>query len=240
MAILDKAFAAIDTATANTKKNLANARELFESQLEYAIGMDAVNREGEEAPIGQMTELLCGFAFKSKEYREDSHFLVRIGNVQDGYISKDNPRFVKLDDKTSKFALSAGDFLISLTGNIGRVARVEEKNLPAALNQRVARLRVSKPDQIDAGFLYLFLRSSVFRKRLVGAGHGAAQQNVSPKTIPQVSLFLPPLPEQKRIVKILDKVSASSAALVRIGEQKLVCFAELKQSLLHKTFCGEL
>ena len=33
VAILDKVFAGIETATANTKKNLANARELFESQL---------------------------------------------------------------------------------------------------------------------------------------------------------------------------------------------------------------
>jgi len=33
VAILDEAFAAIATATANAEKNLANARELFESEL---------------------------------------------------------------------------------------------------------------------------------------------------------------------------------------------------------------
>ena len=33
VAILDEAFAGIETAIANTEKNLANARELFESYL---------------------------------------------------------------------------------------------------------------------------------------------------------------------------------------------------------------
>jgi type I restriction enzyme S subunit len=37
VAILDEAFEGIDTAVANTEKNLANARELFESSLDLAV-----------------------------------------------------------------------------------------------------------------------------------------------------------------------------------------------------------
>ncbi|WP_423910597.1 restriction endonuclease subunit S [Candidatus Spongiihabitans sp.] len=53
VAILDEAFAAIATATANTKKNLANTRELFASQLEQAFTGDVVNARWAHKPIAE-------------------------------------------------------------------------------------------------------------------------------------------------------------------------------------------
>jgi type I restriction enzyme, S subunit len=96
-------------------------------------------REGwQTRPLSELIDIQSGFAFKSQDYTLNGHFLVRIGNVQDGYLSLDNPKYVVLDKKTSRFALREGDLLTSLTGNIGRVAIVEASHLPAALNQRVA------------------------------------------------------------------------------------------------------
>lgn len=40
-----------------------------------------------------------------------------------------------------KYLLQENDLLISLTGNVGRVALLPSAMLPAALNQRVACLR---------------------------------------------------------------------------------------------------
>ena len=41
VAILDEAFEGIATAAANAEKNLANARELFDSHLEFRLHTDA-------------------------------------------------------------------------------------------------------------------------------------------------------------------------------------------------------
>ncbi|MST94557.1 MAG: hypothetical protein EXS33_04700 [Pedosphaera sp.] len=46
------------------------------------------------------------------------------------------------DKKLERFILNDGDILISLTGNIGRVGIIQEDQLSAVLNQRVARLTI--------------------------------------------------------------------------------------------------
>ncbi|WP_434288833.1 restriction endonuclease subunit S [Celeribacter sp. SCSIO 80788] len=160
-----------------------------------------------DAELGDLLNIQSGFAFKSSEYKDEGHFLIRIGNVQDGEISLAKPKYVKLNEQTKHFELLAGDILTSLTGNIGRVARIEQQHLPAALNQRVARL--TPADKLDDdGYLFCFLSSPLFREALAALGKGGAQQNVSPKTISDIAIPLPPLPEQRRIVRKLDTLSA--------------------------------
>ncbi len=55
VSILDKAFEGIATATANVKKNLANARELFESYLQSIFTHKA--DDWEKKSIGSVIKL---------------------------------------------------------------------------------------------------------------------------------------------------------------------------------------
>ena len=238
VALLDEAFAGLATAQANAARNLQNARALFESHLQAVF-----TQRGEgwvEQLLGDLIEIQNGYAFKSGDYTTDGYFVIRIGNVQDGEITLDNPRFIKLADKRlERFILSTGDILVSLTGNIGRVGVVKDEHLPAVLNQRVARI-TSKTVTADANFIFHFLRSNAFREKLQEAGHGAAQQNVSTKEIESVVLSLPAFKEQRRIASQLDALSAETQRLTRIYEQKQSLLAELKKSLLHQAFTGML
>ena len=63
VAILDEAFVGIDTAISNTEKNLANARELFESYLDSVFSQQGEG--GTKASLGNEIDLKTGFAFKS-------------------------------------------------------------------------------------------------------------------------------------------------------------------------------
>ena len=158
VAVLDEAFEGLARARAHAEANLRDARELF----------DAVKREvlhpkdSKPLSLSSLVDVQSGFAFKSTEYTESGHFLIRIGNVQDRALDLSNPKFVALDKKTQKFSLNAGDFLTSLTGNIGRVARVETEHLPAALNQRVARITAKPNAALVPEYLYYFLTSPLF------------------------------------------------------------------------------
>jgi type I restriction enzyme S subunit len=165
--------------------------------------------------LGLLSDLIVvqsGFAFKSEEYQKHGHFLMRISNVQDGQISLEKPKFVKLDKKTQAFELQNGDILTSLTGNIGRVARVTADHLPAALNQRVARIQPKAGVSIDADYLFFALKSPLFKTGLAEESGGAAQQNVSPKAIGRVEIPLPSMEEQRSIGQLL---SAADAAIVQ-------------------------
>jgi len=238
VALLDEAFAGLATAKANAERNLQNARALFESHLQSVFTQ---RRSGwVERTLGELIEIQNGYAFKSIDYTDNGYFLIRIGNVQDGEITLANPRFIKLTDKKlERFILNEGDILVSLTGNIGRVGIIQKDQLPAVLNQRVARITI-KDKNSDSDFLFRFLLSQAFRVGLQEAGHGAAQQNVSTKEIESIQISLPDKKEQHRIVEKFNIFAVEAQRLTRIYERKLAALEELKKSLLHQAFNGEL
>ncbi len=236
--ILDEAFDVIATAKANTEKNLANARALFESHLQAVF-----TQRGEgwvEKQLGELIAIQNGFAFKSGEYADSGYFVMRIGNVQHGGISLDNPRYIRLaDKKLERFVLNEGDILVSLTGNIGRVGMVQPEHLPAVLNQRVARITVDG-GRIDRAFLFRFLSSRTFRDGLQHAGHGAAQQNVSTTEIETVRICLPAIDQQRRMAERFESFAAETQRLESLCQQKLAALDALKKSVLHQAFTGRL
>ena len=236
--LLDEAFEGLATAKANAEKNLQNARALFESHLQSVFTQRGPGWV--EHTLGDLIEIQNGYAFKSTDYTDAGCFVIRISNVQDGEITLANPRFIKLaDKKLERFILNDGDILISLTGNIGRVGIIQEDQLPAVLNQRVARITV-KDQSADRDFLFRFLLSRTFRESLQEAGHGAAQQNVSTKEIEAVRLSLPNQKEQRRIVEEFDNFAEETQRLARLYERKHAALEALKKSLLHQAFTGEL
>jgi type I restriction enzyme, S subunit len=238
VALLDDAFAGLATAKANAERNLQSARAIFECHLESVF-----NQWGEgwvEYALGDLIEIQNGYAFKSSEYVDSGYFVIRIGNVQDGEISLNNPRYIRLtDQRLERFVLEEGDILISLTGNIGRVGIIHVEHLPAVLNQRVARITV-KNQSIDRAFLFRFLSSRAFREGLQEAGHGAAQQNVSTKEIESVLLSVPSRIEQRAAVDEFNRFDEEVDRLTHLYERKLAALEELKKSLLQQAFNGEL
>jgi type I restriction enzyme S subunit len=187
--------------------------------------------------LGEVCELMNGYAFQSKQYTDEGYFVIRIGNVQDGYIELNNPRYIKLkEEKQKKFILQCGDILISLTGNVGRVGVIDEEHLPAALNQRVAKISIKKEQITDKEFLLHFLSSEYFISELIKAGRGAAQQNISTTDIENLEIPLPPLPEQQRIAAILDEAFAAIAKAKANAEQNLKNAKELFESYLQGVF----
>ena len=94
--------------------------------------------------LGEVCQILNGFAFKSENYVDEGIRVMRITNVQKGEIVDDAPKYYPLTEMTkiSQFLLSENDLLMSLTGNVGRVGLLQKEMLPAALNQRVACIRI--------------------------------------------------------------------------------------------------
>lgn len=93
--------------------------------------------------LKEISTLIGGYAFKSSNYINNGLRVVRIANVQDGYFSDESPCFYPLSvkDEIAEANLNENDLLMSLTGNIGRVAFLPGDALPAGLNQRVECIR---------------------------------------------------------------------------------------------------
>ena len=185
--------------------------------------------------LEELITLQNGFAFKSSEYTGAGYFVMRITNVQQGYITKNNPKYTQIDNtsKLAEFILSTGDILLSLTGNVGRVGIVNEEHLPAVLNQRVARVVNKDTRLLDTKYLFHFLTSTIFRQQVEDFARGAAQDNVSTKDISQITIQIPPLAEQQRIVAKLDAAFAEIEVTLKHMESKELQLEILKTSLLN-------
>lgn len=156
--------------------------------------------------IGDICDILNGYAFKSEKYVDGGIRVIRITNVQKGYIEDNAPAFYPIDSNgLDKYMLEEGDLLMSLTGNVGRVALLQKEMLPAALNQRVACLRLTT-DKITKGFLFHVLNSDFFEKQCIQSSNGVAQKNMSTEWLRDFEIPLYSLDEQLKISGILDKM----------------------------------
>lgn len=187
--------------------------------------------------LGEVCDLMNGYAFQSKNYTEEGYFVIRIGNVQDGIIELNNARYIQLnEEKQKKFILQSGDILISLTGNVGRVGIINESHLPAVINQRVAKITIKNEIKLNKDFIFYFLTSEYFISSLIKAGRGAAQQNISTTDIENLKIAFPTLSEQQQIVTILNEAFASIAKAKANAEQNLKNTKELFESYLQGVF----
>jgi len=186
--------------------------------------------EFDTVPLGKVAAVRSGFAFKSSDWIESGVPVVKIANVKDGRLAMDGCSFVPqpIADQASEFALRAGDILIAMTGYIGDVALVRERDLPAVLNQRVGRFSIRDHNRLDSRFLFYVLREGEVRREIEGLGYGSAQPNVSPTLIHRVEVPLPPLSEQRAIAYILgtldDKIELNRRMCETLEEMARALF----------------
>ena len=155
--------------------------------------------------IKDMSEVLNGYAFKSSNYINEGYRVIRITNVQSGYIEDEKPVYYEFDNKLEKYELKENDLLISLTGNVGRCALVTKDFLPAYINQRVCCLRINK-EKVIPKFLYYILNSKKFEFDCINSSQGIAQLNMSTEWLKEYNLAIPAIELQKKIINIFDKV----------------------------------
>lgn len=183
--------------------------------------------------LGEVCEILNGFAFKSGNYTEQGIRVLRITNVQKGLIVDDDPKYYPFNEETNlkQYMLKEGDLLMSLTGNVGRVGLLQKNLLPAALNQRVACLRI-KNSNIQLEYIFHLLNSDCFERDCIFNATGIAQKNMSTEWLKKYNIPIPSLSEQQTIVAELDKINE----LISLKKAQLDDLDALAQSIFYDMF----
>ncbi len=185
------------------------------------------------AKLGEVCDILNGYAFKSNQYTTSGVRIIRISNVQKGYIEDKSPVYYPCDDENvKKYELKQNDLLISLTGNVGRTALLEEKFLPAALNQRVSCVRLKEPDKVLKTYLFHLLNSDYFEQQCMKVAEGVAQKNLSPKWLFEYKIPIYSIERQKEISNTLDKIDL----LIILRKQQLAKLNELVKARFVEMF----
>ena len=155
--------------------------------------------------LGHVCEILNGYAFKSDKYVDSGIRVIRITNVQKGFIEDNSPAFYPITEKENlkDYELYENDLLISLTGNVGRVALLSKEMLPAALNQRVGCIRI-RDKNLLISYLFTFLNSDKFESDCIYSARGIAQKNMSTEWLKNYLIPLPPIEVQIKIANNLN------------------------------------
>lgn len=187
--------------------------------------------------LSEIAEIINGYAFKSSKYVKTGIRIIRIANVQDGYISDEQPCFYPLEynKNLAKYMLYKDDLLISLTGNVGRVGLLTDDMLPAALNQRVCCIRPKKND-INIKFLYYYFSRKQFIKDCVNASQGVAQLNLSTKWLAAYPIPVLSEKEQESTVNRIEELFSELDAGIETLKKTKAQLEVYRQAVLQKAF----
>jgi type I restriction enzyme S subunit len=175
----------------------------------------------------------------NESYKSEGISLIRSLNVHDGEFRPKNLAFIDevQAQKLSNVSVSEGDVLINITGaSIARCCVVPSCHLPARVNQHVSIIR-PKSDIVDSRFLSSLLTSKEHKDKLLGQGEsGSTRQALTKAQLQGYIVAIPPLPEQKRIVAILDEAFAGISQAIANTERNLKNARELFESYLNDVF----
>ena len=176
VAILDKAFAAIDKAKKNTQKNLQNAKELFESHLQIVFsnqGDDWV-----EATIGEVIRFI-DYRGKTPVKTSSGIRLITAKNVKMGYLQETPMEFIAASNYKSWMTRGIpqkGDVLFTTEAPLANVAQLDTDK-KVAFAQRIIIMQPEKT-RIDCTFLKYLLLSEPVQQLIRSKGTGATVQGI--------------------------------------------------------------
>ena len=134
--------------------------------------------------------------------------------------------------RTGEHKSNRGDVLLTIVGTIGRAAVVPEDISCFTVQRSVAVLKTY--NTLNSRFLMyhlLFLTDYLKNK-----SRGVAQKGIYLGQLKELEILFPPLPEQERIVGVLDEAFEGIATATGQAEKNLQNARELFQSVLQSTF----
>jgi type I restriction enzyme S subunit len=234
--ILEEQLSRLDAALASVRAVREKAAKFRRSLLHAAFtgvlsGHDAslgVLPEGwEESTMGEIGRYLNGFAFSSKTWSRVGRPIIRIQNLT-GSGSDYNYFDGEIDDR---YVVREGDLLFSWAATLGvYIWRGPE----AVLNQHIFKVE----SNIDKSFHRALIEHKT--AEMMQQTHGTGMVHITKKKFDAIPILKPPAKEQEKIVEILDEQLSRLDAVLAIADSTENKVTDLRRSLLHAAFTGEL
>lgn len=222
VAILDEAFAAIDRAIGNVERNLGNVGELWESYVsEKLLGdMDS----WDQRTIAD----IC--------YNLDSQ---RVPITKKDRVAGPYPYYGAsgIVDYINDFIFDEDLLLVSEDG-----ANLLARTYPIAFSTSGKiwvnnHAHVLRFDNLATQRWVEYYLNSISLNPYVS---GMAQPKLNQKSLNSITVPIPPVESQERIIELADRLVAAKERIQHLSSKKLRLLAQLKQSLLHQAFTGRL
>lgn len=234
--ILDEAFEGIATAKANAEKNLQNAREVFDTRLQVVFAQQG--QGWKNCKVGDIAKHSLGKMLdKTKNKGEPQPYLRNINVRWFEFDLSDLLQMRFLHAEEAKYTAIRGDVMICEGGYPGRAA-IWVEDYPIHFQKALHRVRFHEPEHNQWFLYYLYSQDKCgsLRKHFSGTGI----QHFTGEVLARFQVPIPPLTALRTLVDEFGELSSQTQNLETIYKQKVTALDELKQSLLHRAFNGDL
>ena len=173
---------------------------------------------------------------RSSKYPKDSDMVsegipfINAGDLENGTVNLRSAKHISKEkyNQLGGAKLREGDIVYCLRGTIGKNAIISNFDEGTVASSLVA----IRPKNIDGRYLFYILNSDIeYRQRIV-RNEGAAQPNLSAKSVSDFVIPLPNLKEQCKISSYFMSVDA----IITLHQRKLESLKKVKKSFLQKMF----
>ncbi|MES9904406.1 MAG: restriction endonuclease subunit S [Sedimenticola sp.] len=202
-----------------------------------------------EEKIDDLVNVINGKAFPSKDYQASGVKLLRPGNLHvSGNVVWNDKNTTYIPDnwleKRPELILQQNALLMNLTAQslkdefLGRVCILEESG-DVLLNQRICSFE-SKLKYDIKSYLYIYFKSPLFREYVATLDSGSLIKHLNVKDVKSYSVLLPSESEQSEIVRRVEQLFSFVDQIEQRVKDAESRVNHLTQSILTKTFRGEL
>lgn len=222
VAILDKAFEAIDKAKANIEKNIENAKELFQSKLNEVFTQKG--KGWEEKKFGEVCENLDSRRIpitKSKREPGEIPYYGASGVVD--YVKDylfDEDLLLVSEDGANLLARTY-PIAFSVSGKIW-------------VNNHAHVLRF---EYINSQYFIEYYLNTIKLDNFIS---GMAQPKLNQQKLNSIPVPWPSIEEQITLVSVFENLDKQCKEITNLYSKKVKFLEELKKSILQKAFSGEL
>lgn len=219
-AILHKAFTG--ELTANWRK-------------QHGISMDS----WEEKPLKDLTDVIGDGIHGTPIYTENGEYYFINGNNFSGVeirIKPETKRVNHIEYDKYKVNLNDKTVFVSINGTLGKTAFYNNEKI--ILGKSACYLNLK--ENLNKFYLRYFFCSKEFIDYANEKATGSTIKNLGLKAIRNLIIFVPPIPEQTEIVRIIDDLLAKEQQSKELAENALVKVDLIKKAILAHAFRGEL
>ena len=188
--------------------------------------------------LGEVFDRLqYGYTAKAEPDRPGPKFLriTDIGEV--GVVWNNVPSCSISHEDLEKYRLVEDDIVFARSGSIEKTWRVVNPPDAVFASYLIRGRPIFKP---LSKIISHFLKSRDYLQQIWAAAAGSGMQNINAQKLAFVSLALPPLHEQKRIVKKIEELQARSKRAREALESVPALIEKFRQSVLAAAFRGDL
>ena len=241
VAKIDAAFEKIDRLKANAEKNLANAKELFQSALDEAM---RPKKGWVEKRLGEIGSCKNGLNFK-RAVEGEKIDIVGVSDFKKGLVVDDATELERLtlqELPEQEWYLHPNDIVFVRSNGskalVGRAVIIKSKR-PLTFSGFCIRYRI-EDKRIDPDYLARIVSVESFRKAMLSGRNATTINNVTQPILLSQVISIPSLGEQKQIIKHLDFLSEKIKMLEQNYARQVADCAEMRQAILREAFEGRI